>query len=380
MRTSIPPVIENTQGNWSKIPHALILHASLSDYAFRLAAILAIYDGMGRGCFPSEETLVSHVGSRTKLYRALAELRDRGLVSVKKAGRKNHYDLHFSFAPVSLKSKPRDEPSHAKSAQLRSSIDSNAIADVSDVELSAANVVEVSVPNSGPIGAQRVPNSEPISGISRTNAASTKDGYVLNTAPLVEEDVSNPKRVGVPKTRPVASTNMSRIRDPKIDQVIIRNTDIKKRDVDGIDGRAIRLHAIETQMEQCGISNSDAGAIAKALANRPIPIGIIVEATWEVMQRPARLRDRVSNQVGYIITAVERRYEKTPMAQYHDKFEALDPSGKIFLSSLDESKRSRLFSYMQKAGIQALPGPRLRDVSNYLDLTEPSSSGYALTS
>lgn len=358
MRISIPPVSENTQGNWSKIPHALILNGSLSDYAFRLAAILAMYDGLGRGCFPSEATLVRHVGSRTKLYRALAELRDRGLVAVKKAGRKNHYELLFSFAPVSLKAKPRDEAPTAM-PPIDSERDNR------------------SVPNSVPMRNRSIPNSGRINSV---NVPPTIDANVSNSGPIVSEDVPISARAYVSNSRPVASTDSSRNRDAEIDQAKLRNIDIKKHDADGIDLRAVRLHAIETQMEQCGVSAIEAASIAKALANRPIPIGIIVEATWEVMQRPARLRDRVSNQVGYIITAVERRYEKTPMAQYQDEFEALDPSGKIFLSSLDESKRSRLFAYMRKAGIQALPGPRLREVSNYLDLTERLTSGYALTS
>jgi hypothetical protein len=111
-----------------------------------------------------------------------------------------------------------------------------------------------------------------------------------------------------------------------------------------------------------------------------IPIGLIVEATWDVMRRPARLRDKVSNLIGYVLASVHRKAAKTPMEIYRDELEAYDPKGEIYLATLDDSKRARIDDYLQKAGIRMLPGPRLRDVENYLDFTDRMVSSFSMTS
>jgi hypothetical protein len=131
---------------------------------------------------------------------------------------------------------------------------------------------------------------------------------------------------------------------------------------------------------RCGVCERDAAAIAKALTPTDIPIGMIVEATWEDMRRPPHLRSRVENFVGYLLATIRRKAERTPLESYRDRLEQTDPTGEIYLASLDEAKRARITVYMKKAGIPMLPGPRLRDVANYLDYRDRMMDQFSLTS
>jgi DNA-binding transcriptional MocR family regulator len=100
---------------WSATPRALARDGTLSDKAFRLWIVLASYADRSTGeCFPKVRALTDHCGChRSTIWRAQAELIDRGLLEVETRRAQRRPNLYTIIDPVDHVAPTRRAPRRA---------------------------------------------------------------------------------------------------------------------------------------------------------------------------------------------------------------------------------------------------------------------------